>query len=80
MDWKEWLLDVTHGTDPFACFVPYEREDDAIVFGMNLMTDRCPGDLVGVIHAAGQEAVEKWMADNPDWHERHKRRDNIVQK
>lgn len=72
MIWKEWLIDITHGTEPLPCFVPYEREDDAIVFGMNLLTDRCPGELVGVIHAGGQEAVEKWCADNPDWHDRYK--------
>lgn len=69
MPWKEWLLDITNGDNP-PCFVPYERETDSIVFGMNLITDRSPGALVGVIHSDGQDAVEKYCSANPDWHER----------
>ena len=75
MPWKEWVVDVTHGTENGACFCPYERESDSIVFGMNFITDRCPGDLVGVVHMGGNEAVEEWCAANPDWHDRLKRTD-----
>lgn len=64
---KEWLLDVSFS---IPCFVPYERETDTIITGMNVITDKCPGELVGVIHMDGQEAVEKWCAENPDWHVR----------
>jgi hypothetical protein len=71
MMWNEWVLDLTFGTEPMPCFCPYERDTGAIVTGMNMLTDRCPGELVGVVHLDGQEAVEKWCADNPDWHERY---------
>ena len=79
MDWKEWLLDITFGVEDAACFVPYEREDGNVVLGMNLLTDRCPGDLVGVIHSDGKEAVERWCSENPDWYERYKRTDAAQQ-
>ena len=69
LTWKEWVLDVTF--DP-PVFVPYERETGAVVIGMNVLSDKCPGKLVGVIHADGQEAVEKWISENPDWHERYR--------
>ena len=60
---KEWVIDVSF--DP-PCFVPYERETDRLVIGMNLVSNAPPGKLIGVIHQDGQEAVEKWCEDNPD--------------
>ena len=69
MDWKDWLMDVTFGDNP-PCFVPYEQEKKTIVFGMNMIQDKCPGNLVGVIHSQGQGAVEAWIKKNPDWHKR----------
>jgi len=68
MDWKEWLMDVTHGDSP-PCFVPYERDTGDIVLGMSLITDQCPGELVGVIHAGGQQAAEEYCTANPQWHQ-----------
>ena len=62
--WKEWLLDVS--CDPPA-FVPYERETDTIVLGMTVISSMCPGKLVGIIHCRGQEEVEKWCQEHPDW-------------
>lgn len=74
--WKEWVIDASMSApEGCACFVPYEREEDTFVLGMNLISDRCPGELLGVIHANGQEAVEEWCKANPDWHDRHKRLD-----
>jgi hypothetical protein len=69
MIWDEWLMDITNGDD-LPCFVPYERDTGMMVFGMNFISDKCPGRLVGVIHANGQEAVNKWVRENPDWLER----------
>jgi hypothetical protein len=66
--WPDWLLDVT--MDP-PCFVPYER--GRAVLGMCVLTDRCPGRLVGVIHEDGQAAAENWCAENPDWRERYRK-------
>lgn len=62
--WREWLLDVSF---EYPCFVPYERDTDQVVVGMNMLSARCPGELVGVMHSDGQDAVEKWCAENPDW-------------
>ena len=64
--WKEWVLDATMGVkDGMACFVPIEN-DGSLVLGMN-MIGSCPGMLVGAVHLDGQEAVERWIAENPDW-------------
>ena len=70
--YKEWLLDISH-IDEMPCFVPYENGN--IIFGMNVITDRCPAKLVGVISPAGQKAVEKWCEENPDWYERYKQQE-----
>jgi len=67
---KEWVIDIgsSHFDDGVVCFVPYERETGDIVVGMNVLSDKSPGKLVGVIHNDGQEAVEKWCDENPNWH------------
>lgn len=62
-----WVLDVTmEPTDdgPFA-FCPM-TEDEGIMVGLTLVTDRPPGPLVGVFHNGGQEAVGKWCDEHPE--------------
>ena len=60
MMWENWVLDAT-GNDGTSPFVFYPIEDDAtIIFGMNFLGDRPPGNVVAVIHAEGQEAVMNW--------------------
>ena len=73
-NWKEWVLDITLGTEPMPCFCPYERDEDAIVFGMNLITERCPGELVGVVHMDGEKAVDRWVAENPNWYKKYSKK------
>jgi hypothetical protein len=54
---ENWVIDATMGY-PF-CFCPVEGDlsgEFSIVTGMNLLTDKPPGKLVGIIH--GQAAVE----------------------
>jgi hypothetical protein len=72
----EWVLDLTFGTEPLPCFCPYDRENDSIVTGLNMLTNKCPGELIGVVHPEGQEAVEKWCEENPDWHVRYSKASN----
>lgn len=67
---KQWLLDVSRFDDFGPAFVPYEPDTGAIVFGMTVCGATSPGELVGVIHADGQEAVDKWTEENPNWHQR----------
>lgn len=62
---EEWLLDVSLRT---PCFVPYE--DGEIIEGFSVIQQKSPGKLVGVIHVEGQEAVETWVEENPNWRER----------
>jgi hypothetical protein len=64
--WKNWVLDVTRDSDGERCFVPID-DGGRIVVGFNVITDECPGKLVGVFHEGGQEEVERWCAEHPDW-------------
>jgi hypothetical protein len=66
--WTNWIIDVTNWPDSW-CFCPYE-DDGSIVFGMNLIQDRCPGNLVGLIHLDGQKQAEVFCHAVPDWKER----------
>ena len=69
---KEWVLDASSITDELAVFMPIEK-DGSIVAGLMFGSDRCPGKLVGVVHPDGQEALEKWVQEHPDWYERFKK-------
>jgi hypothetical protein len=61
-----WVVDVSNRD--FYCFVPYNRETGMLVTGMNIITDKCPGKLIGVIHRdGGQAAVEQWIAAHLNW-------------
>jgi hypothetical protein len=66
-NWTHWALDVSLSA---PCFVPVEMDDagnvKTIVWGMTLVADRAPGNLIGVVHQGGQDAVEKWCDENPD--------------
>lgn len=64
MKLKNWVLDITLG-EPYA-FCPIEDNGDVVV-GLTIITDKCPGNLSGVMHLDGQEAVEKWCAEHPTW-------------
>jgi len=65
-----WVLDVTYTPALPPVFVPYENGN--LVLGMNVVSATCPGELIGVIHEGGQEAAEKWCAENPNWYEQYK--------
>lgn len=71
--WEEWVLDVSFD---MPVFVPYERDTDTIVIGMNVARATSPGKLVGVIHEGGQEAVDEWIANHPEWKEEYGYREN----
>lgn len=66
--WENWILDVTNGTTP-PCFCPYEG-GGKIIFGMGMLSKKCPGNLIGVFHADGLTAAKEWISQNPDWMER----------
>lgn len=68
--YSDWVLDISMGDD-IPCFVPYDKETDTCVVGLNLITDRCPGNLVGVMCCAGQDAAEAWCRTHPDWYSRY---------
>lgn len=67
----QWVIDLSMpAPDGAVCFIPYEPPDTFVV-GMNVVSDKCPGKLVGIMHPGGQDAVEKWERDNPDWHAKY---------
>ena len=57
---ETWLLDVTNCVGELPCFCPYEELTGMIMTGLNVIADKCPGELIGVFHERGQEAAEKW--------------------
>lgn len=66
--WDNWLVDVSTIDGAIATFCPYE--DGELIIGMNFVSDKCPGNLIGAFHPAGQEAVEEYMEQNPEILER----------
>jgi len=65
---NEWLLDVSFGV---PAFVPYERDTDSVIIGLTMLSDKCPGKIIGVIHCDGQEAVESWVEAHPNWYSQY---------
>jgi len=69
---NEWVIDCSmqpHNVEGVVCFVPYDQEDNLIYYGMNVIANKCPGRLIGVIHPDGQEFVDNWVKENPKWFE-----------
>jgi len=69
--WDDWVIDLTISEeDGLYCFVPVEwhGDDPLFVIGMNLLTSIDgfeQGKIIGVIHEAGQEAVDEWCREHP---------------
>ena len=70
----DWVIDATLWRDglDMPTFVPVEggHENPTFVTGMNYIADKCPGNLLGVVHMDGEEAAKKWAESHPDWRER----------
>lgn len=62
MPWDKWVIDATMGV-PF-CFCPMDGDD--IVTGVNMLAAAPPGggELVGVIHADGDEAANAFYEEH----------------
>lgn len=69
---KDWVLDASKVDEGVTAFMPYDEKTGEIVFGLTIITDVCPGRLVGVVHDQGQEAVEEWVKNHLDWYDRFK--------
>ena len=65
--YNNWVMDVTNW--PVYCFMPVDGQD--IIFGVNLISDKCPCNLVGIIHSDGLEFAEAWAQENYDWFEKY---------
>jgi len=62
---EDWLLDLTYLEDGVVSFIPYE--DEELYTGMVMVSDRCPGNLLGVCHIDGRQVAEAWVNVHPDW-------------
>lgn len=75
---QEWALDISFG-EPYS-FVPYDKKKDVLLYGLSVVSNKCPGKLVGICSLRGNEHVEKWIKENPYWKERftneHSRQNN----
>lgn len=70
---EDYVLDCTFGErDGFLCFCPvnYDEEGnvESIMTGLSYLSDRPPDGarFVGVVHMDGQEACDKWCAENEE--------------
>jgi hypothetical protein len=63
--YKEWVIDASMDTPPGTfCFIPVkgiDTENPIFITGMNLISDKPPGRLRGIIHEDGQAAVGAFM-------------------
>ncbi len=53
-----WVIDVTYWPD--YCFCPL-NDDGVVLDGMNIISDRAPGELCGVLHQGGPEVVFEFI-------------------
>jgi len=70
-----WVVDISswcEGDGDFLCFCPIENlgtPEEAVITGMALITSPegfGQGKVVGIMHSAGQEAVDSWYQSHPD--------------
>jgi len=79
---KEWVIDVgMPGFGDSVCFIPYDRENDSFVVGMNYVSLKCPGELVGVIDTSAfsddemLDSYNSFIKQHPDWKDKFKKED-----
>jgi hypothetical protein len=65
MSWDKWAIDASSAGAPF-CFCPID--DEGVVVGFAFLGSEPPhgGKVVAVIHADGQEAVDKYYEENKE--------------
>lgn len=79
---KEWVIDIGISTpEGLVCFIPYRKETDDYLTGMNYLSDSCPGKLVGVIDTLSEDILQweknynLFINKYPDWNERFSKRE-----
>lgn len=70
---EKYVIDVTFEKDKqMVGFMPIDSEG-RVVLGLTIMQSRCPGELIGIFHADGEEAAQKWLDENPDAFEKYRK-------
>ena len=72
---NDWLLDLTYLENGVISFIPYENEE--LYTGMAVISDHCPGNLLGVCHADGSQVAEDWVNTHPDWQIKYGKEERI---
>jgi hypothetical protein len=78
-DGHRWVIDASM-SDPskdWWCFVPFE--DDAIIFGMSVLSGDPPGLVIAVVHEGGQDACDAFCREHSEAVERVISRSREVQ-
>ncbi len=74
----DWAIDVTcYRGSGVVAFVPICG--DEIAWGVTMIQDRAPGQLVGVVSQNGIEEAIAWAEDNPYWQIEYSRLEDISQ-
>jgi len=71
MIWENWVIDgsLSEPEGDLFCFVPVEgniKGKCKFVTGMNILSDKSPGKLVGVIHLEGEQAADKFYEQHKE--------------
>lgn len=64
---NDWVLDVsmTDVANDVRAFCP--TDGIFVMDGMTMVTDAPPGELIGLYHPDGNEALEAWQAANGEY-------------
>ena len=66
LNYEYWVYDVSSfGKIPVFC--PFDLEKEEVVIGITVMSSECPGKLYGAFHPEGQEELEIFVEEHPEF-------------
>ncbi len=72
---QNWVIDLSMSQEGVICFVPVDSGNN-LIFGLNVLSGECPGNLVGVYHSGGADKANQWLKENPDWKSRYSNKES----
>lgn len=73
---EKWLLDAsaTVPEEDLRGWCPVEQDEDGnfgdVMTGLLMVTDKPPGEVVGVFHPDGQDTVDEWTKEHDEYLQR----------
>lgn len=84
---KEWVIDIGMPSfqDDMVTFIPYDRENDQYITGMNFGGRNAPGRLVGIVDTFATDEdnmldrYNAFIKKHPDWMDKFKSKKDITE-